>query len=82
MPARRLGGGAKQLRMEYFYRDMRRDTRLLMEDGAPTGGKWNFDHDNASPRAAGDVPAPASFAGRHHGRGAGSGRPLLSGKLR
>ena len=44
--------GRKQLRMEYFYRDMRRDTGLLMEDGAPTGGKWNFDHDNRKPRAA------------------------------
>ena len=54
--------GRKQLRMEYFYRDMRRDTGLLMEDGAPTGGKWNFDHDNRKPPRGGlDVPAPASF---------------------
>ena len=48
--------------MEYFYRDMRRDTGLLMEDGALTGGKWNFDHDNPSPRAAGSTcSVPASF---------------------
>ncbi len=41
--------GRKQLRMEYFYRDMRRETGLLMEDGQPIGGKWNFDHDNRKP---------------------------------
>ncbi len=36
----------KQLRMEYFYRDMRRKTGLLMDGPAPVGGQWNFDHDN------------------------------------
>lgn len=38
--------GRKQWRMEYFYRDMRRQTGLLMEGDQPIGGKWNFDHDN------------------------------------
>ena len=38
--------GRKELRMEFFYREMRRKTGLLMEDGKPAGGKWNFDHDN------------------------------------
>lgn len=41
--------GRKQLRMEYFYRDMRRKTGLLMEDDQPVGGKWNYDHDNRKP---------------------------------
>lgn len=36
----------KQLRMEYFYRDMRKKTGLLMEDGKPAGGEWNYDADN------------------------------------
>jgi deoxyribodipyrimidine photolyase-related protein len=36
----------KQLRMEYFYRDMRRKTGLLMDGDQPEGGQWNFDHDN------------------------------------
>ena len=36
----------KQLRMEYFYRDMRRKTGLLMDGDQPVGGQWNFDHDN------------------------------------
>ena len=41
--------GRKQLRMEYFYRDMRRKTGLLMEGKDPAGGKWNYDHDNRKP---------------------------------
>jgi deoxyribodipyrimidine photolyase-related protein len=41
--------GKKQLRMEYFYREMRRKTGLLMEDDQPAGGKWNYDHDNRKP---------------------------------
>ncbi|MEM1351852.1 MAG: cryptochrome/photolyase family protein [Pseudomonadota bacterium] len=41
--------GRKQLRMEFFYREMRRKTGLLMADGKPVGGKWNFDHDNRKP---------------------------------
>lgn len=38
--------GRKQLRMEFFYRDMRRLSGLLMEGDEPVGGRWNFDHDN------------------------------------
>ena len=38
--------GRKALRMEYFYREMRRKPGLLMEGDQPAGGKWNFDHDN------------------------------------
>lgn len=41
--------GRKQLRMEYFYRDMRRVSGLLMDGDAPAGGQWNFDHDNRKP---------------------------------
>jgi len=54
--------GRKQLRMEYFYRDMRRKTGLLMDDGKPAGGKWNFDHDNRKP-APKDItyPGPLVF---------------------
>lgn len=43
--------GRKQLRMEYFYRDMRRTTGLLMDGEAPEGGRWNFDSDNRKPAA-------------------------------
>ncbi|MEZ5555338.1 cryptochrome/photolyase family protein [Haliea sp.] len=39
--------GRKQLRMEYFYRDMRRRYGVLLEtDGQPAGGRWNYDQEN------------------------------------
>lgn len=39
--------GKKRYTMEYFYRDMRKKFDVLMDDdGEPTGGAWNFDHDN------------------------------------
>lgn len=38
--------GRKQLRMEYFYREMRQQTGVLMQAGQPVGGQWNFDADN------------------------------------
>ena len=38
--------GRKQLRMEFFYREIRQRTGVLMEQGAPAGGQWNFDQDN------------------------------------
>ena len=39
----------KQMRMEFFYREMRRKTGLLMDGEKPAGGQWNFDHDNRKP---------------------------------
>jgi deoxyribodipyrimidine photolyase-related protein len=45
--------GRKQLRMEYFYRDMRRRHRVLLDGEEPVGGKWNFDAENRKPPAAG-----------------------------
>ena len=42
--------GKKQLRMEFFYREMRRKTGLLLDDdGKPAGGKWNYDSENRKP---------------------------------
>ncbi|MGB0410419.1 MAG: cryptochrome/photolyase family protein [Pikeienuella sp.] len=41
--------GRKQLRMEFFYREMRRKTGLLMQGAEPEGAKWNFDADNRKP---------------------------------
>lgn len=41
--------GRKSLRMEYFYREMRRKTGLLMDGDQPAGGQWNFDADNRKP---------------------------------
>ncbi len=41
--------GRRQLRMEFFYREMRRKTGLLMEGDKPAGGRWNFDAENRKP---------------------------------
>ncbi len=53
----------KQLRMEFFYRDMRRKTGLMMEGDKPAGGQWNFDLDNRK-AAKPDLlrPRPPRFA--------------------
>jgi deoxyribodipyrimidine photolyase-related protein len=45
--------GRKQLRMEYFYREMRRLTGLLMDGTEPVGGAWNFDAENRRPARRG-----------------------------
>ena len=39
----------KSLRMEYFYRDMRKKYSILMDGDQPVGGQWNFDSDNRKP---------------------------------
>ena len=40
----------RQLRMEHFYRGMRKRSVLLMQpDGSPAGGAWSFDGDNRKP---------------------------------
>ncbi len=52
-------------RMETFYRKMRRRFDLLMWDGEPLGGQWNYDADNRAALKAGDlesIPAPLLFA--------------------
>jgi deoxyribodipyrimidine photolyase-related protein len=59
--------GRKSLRMEYFYREMRKRHGVLMsgERGdAPEGGQWNFDEDNREAFGStgpGGVPARAMF---------------------
>jgi len=52
--------GRKQLRMEYFYREMRKSTGLLMNGDQPEGGKWNYDADNRKPAKA-DLFMPRPF---------------------
>jgi len=56
--------GYKQMRMEYFYREMRKRTGVLMDGAEPAGGKWNFDADNRSafPKSGpGKIAPPAAF---------------------
>jgi len=38
--------GKKSLVLEHFYRKMRKEHDVLMDDGKPLGGQWNFDQDN------------------------------------
>ncbi len=41
--------GRRELTMEFFYREMRRRTGLLMEGANPVGGRWNYDAENRKP---------------------------------
>jgi deoxyribodipyrimidine photolyase-related protein len=44
----------KQLRMEYFYREMRKKHGILLApDGTPEGGQWNYDSENRKPPEGG-----------------------------
>lgn len=54
----------KQLRMEFFYREMRRRRQVLMDGDQPAGGVWNYDAENRGcfgPAGPGRVPAPRTF---------------------
>jgi deoxyribodipyrimidine photolyase-related protein len=57
----RWAGGARTMRMESFYREVRRRHGILLENGQPVGGQWNFDAENRASfgrHGPGDVPAP------------------------
>ena len=55
--------GRKSFRMEFFYREMRRMTGLLMNGDKPEGGEWNYDSENRKPPKSGlAYPARISFA--------------------
>ena len=56
--------GRKQLRLEYFYRELRRRHHVLMDGDEPTGGQWNFDESNRgsfSKTGPGRIRAPKAF---------------------
>lgn len=53
--------GRKALTMEYFYRDVRHKTGLLMNGNEPVGGRWNFDAENRRP-AKPDLFRPTHLA--------------------
>ena len=55
--------GKKRYLMESFYRGMRRKHGILMEDGDPIGGRWNYDQENRNPYDdAVKIPEPKLFA--------------------
>ncbi len=43
---REFSQGKKQIRMEFFYREMRRKYSILMDGKNPIGGEWNYDDEN------------------------------------
>ena len=54
----------REPRLEHFYRFMRKRTGLLMQDGEPAGGAWNFDRANRSAfgrQGPGELPGPIAF---------------------
>ncbi len=60
----RHAAGRKQLRLEFFYRELRREHQVLMAGDQPAGGAWNFDAENRSTfgkAGPGVVPSPVSF---------------------
>ena len=66
----RWAAGRKEFRLEHFYREMRRETGLLMEDGKPISGRWNFDFRQPQVAARGRPGAAAGAlrAGRDYPR--------------
>lgn len=55
----------RPLRMEYFYRHMRLRHDVLMAEGEPIGGQWNYDKANRRPfgkAGPGLVPAGPDFS--------------------
>ncbi|MGB5774471.1 MAG: cryptochrome/photolyase family protein [Sedimenticolaceae bacterium] len=65
--------GRKVLVMEHFYRHMRQQHDILIEDRKPTGGRWNFDQHNRKPfgkKGPGKIPTHPGFAPDDITRGA------------
>ena len=57
--------GRRGLRMEFFYRDMRRRHGFLMNGDKPEGGAWNYDIENrGEPAQIGDRAAHAEVCAR------------------
>lgn len=62
---RAWAGNKKELRLEFFYRYMRKTHQILIDaDGGPEGGQWNFDQDNRKPypkKGPGMIDGPIQF---------------------
>lgn len=43
---RKWAEGRKSLRMEFFYREMRKKYNILIDGDKPEGGEWNYDSEN------------------------------------
>ncbi|QWD63002.1 cryptochrome/photolyase family protein [Polynucleobacter sp. MWH-UH25E] len=62
---REWAANKKELRLEFFYRLMRKTHNILLDkEGNPEGGQWNFDQDNRKPypkSGPGIIEAPILF---------------------
>ena len=56
-------GDRKNLRMEFFYREMRLKYQVLLSGGGPEGGSWNYDTQNRKTPGDGGllIPEPPGF---------------------
>ena len=57
--------GRKELRLDHFYRFMRRRLDILMNGKDPEGGAWNLDKENRRSfgrKGPGAIPAPCAFS--------------------
>jgi deoxyribodipyrimidine photolyase-related protein len=50
--------GRRSMKMEDFYRWQRTRLDVLIDDGSPTGGRWNYDIDNREPPPTDDRAWP------------------------
>ena len=54
----------KTLRLETFYREMRKKYQILMDGESPEGGAWNYDNQNRQPPKENlKIPAPYQAKG-------------------
>ena len=64
---RAWAAGRKGLRMEFFYREMRKRYGILIDEGEPAGGRWNYDRGEpqaAAPRRLNRRPAGPAISRR------------------
>ncbi len=50
--------GKKSIIMENFYREMRRRHNIMVENGKPEGGQWNYDSENRKKLPKNHKPLP------------------------
>jgi deoxyribodipyrimidine photolyase-related protein len=59
-------GGKKNLLLENFYRKTRKELDILMDDGKPIGGQWNYDELNRKKIPKGlEIPESKIYASEH-----------------
>jgi len=59
-------GGKKNLLLENFYRKTRKELNILMDDGKPIGGQWNYDELNRKKIPKGlEIPESKIYASEH-----------------